>query len=176
MSCGSIILQGYVNDAFIYLCSSLYSSIIETKGALIYFGHLIVNCMFPTVQLVWSQQSVLDLFVTPFYLRLSIFNWNFNFLYILKVLCIDPPFTVCYYQFAVKRKAVGIWGCKDCGKVKAGGAYTMKYVLIICFLFFPNYSLVCPSCVADLAICVCSTASAVTVRSTIRRLREQTEA
>jgi hypothetical protein len=28
----------------------------------------------------------------------------------------------------VKRKAVGIWGCKDCGKVKAGGAYTMKYV------------------------------------------------
>jgi large subunit ribosomal protein L37Ae len=29
----------------------------------------------------------------------------------------------------VKRKAVGIWGCKDCGKVKAGGAYTMKYFL-----------------------------------------------
>nr|ACG37314.1 metallothionein-like protein type 2 [Zea mays] len=37
-------------------------------------------------------------------------------------------------------------GCKYCGKVKAGGAYTMN------------------------------TASAVTVRSTIRRLREQTEA
>jgi hypothetical protein len=34
------------------------------------------------------------------------------------------------YQFAVKRKAVGIWGCKDCGKVKAGGAYTMKYVSV----------------------------------------------
>ncbi|KAF7109653.1 hypothetical protein CFC21_109870 [Triticum aestivum] len=79
-------------------------------------------------------------------------------------------------KFAVKRKAVGIWGCKDCGKVKAGGAYTMKYVLIICFSFFPNYPLVCPYYVADLAICVCSTASAVTVRSTIRRLREQTEA
>ncbi|KAK1666408.1 hypothetical protein QYE76_054567 [Lolium multiflorum] len=29
-------------------------------------------------------------------------------------------------KFAVKRKAVGIWGCKDCGKVKAGGAYTMN--------------------------------------------------
>ncbi|KAG4912650.1 hypothetical protein JHK84_053105 [Glycine max] len=48
-------------------------------------------------------------------------------------------------KYAVKRKVVGIWGCKDCGKVKAGGAYTLN------------------------------TASAVTVRSTIWRLREQTE-
>jgi large subunit ribosomal protein L37Ae len=29
-------------------------------------------------------------------------------------------------QYAVKRKAVGIWGCKDCGKMKAWGAYTLK--------------------------------------------------
>ncbi|MCO5605428.1 hypothetical protein L7F22_059612 [Adiantum nelumboides] len=48
-------------------------------------------------------------------------------------------------KYAVKRKAVGIWSCKDCNKIKAGGAYTLN------------------------------TASAVTVRSTIRRLREQVE-
>lgn len=29
-------------------------------------------------------------------------------------------------QFAMKRVAVGIWGCKACHKVQAGGAYTMK--------------------------------------------------
>ncbi|KAI4373234.1 hypothetical protein MLD38_011382 [Melastoma candidum] len=29
-------------------------------------------------------------------------------------------------KFSVKRKAVSIWGCKDCGKVKAGGAYTLN--------------------------------------------------
>ena len=47
---------------------------------------------------------------------------------------------------AVKRQAVGIWGCRACKKVVAGGAYVMN------------------------------TASSVTVRSTIRRLREQVEA
>lgn len=29
---------------------------------------------------------------------------------------------------AVKRKAVGIWECKSCKKVTAGGAYTVSYV------------------------------------------------
>ncbi|KAI3842734.1 hypothetical protein MKW98_015401, partial [Papaver atlanticum] len=43
-------------------------------------------------------------------------------------------------QYTVKSKAIGIWGYKDYGKVKVGGAYTLK------------------------------TADAVTVRCTIRRL------
>ncbi|KAI3896894.1 hypothetical protein MKX03_021638 [Papaver bracteatum] len=29
-------------------------------------------------------------------------------------------------KYAVKRKVIGIWGCKECGKVKAGGAYTLN--------------------------------------------------
>lgn len=33
---------------------------------------------------------------------------------------------VCVMQFAVKRTAVGIWNCKSCKKVQAGGAYTLK--------------------------------------------------
>ena len=49
------------------------------------------------------------------------------------------------YQNAVKRTAVGIWKCKGCAKIYAGGAYTL------------------------------ATPSAATVRSTIRRLREVAE-
>ncbi|CAE6369186.1 unnamed protein product [Rhizoctonia solani] len=47
---------------------------------------------------------------------------------------------------SVKRTAVGIWNCRSCKKVIAGGAWTV------------------------------STTAAATVRSTIRRLREVTEA
>ncbi|TCD71858.1 60S ribosomal protein L43 [Steccherinum ochraceum] len=47
---------------------------------------------------------------------------------------------------SVKRQAVGIWHCKSCKKVVAGGAWTV------------------------------STTAAATVRSTVRRLREITEA
>lgn len=46
---------------------------------------------------------------------------------------------------SVKRTCVGIWECRSCRKVLAGGAYTL------------------------------STASAITVRSTIGRLRRLTE-
>ncbi|KFK34501.1 hypothetical protein AALP_AA5G153600 [Arabis alpina] len=36
--------------------------------------------------------------------------------------------------YAVKGIAVGIWGCKDCRKVKAGGVYTMKLRTSCCCL------------------------------------------
>ncbi len=48
-------------------------------------------------------------------------------------------------KYSVRRQAVGIWKCKSCGKVVAGGAYSLN------------------------------TASALTVMSTIRRLREASE-
>eukprot|EP00731_Ephydatia_muelleri_P007752 Em0004g90a len=53
----------------------------------------------------------------------------------------------CYFcgKTALKRQAVGIWSCKKCGKVIAGGAW------------------------------VPSTNAAATVRSAIRRLREMVE-
>ncbi|KAF2017181.1 ribosomal protein L37ae [Aaosphaeria arxii CBS 175.79] len=55
--------------------------------------------------------------------------------------------TTCQFcgKTAVKRKAVGIWECKACRKVSAGGAYTV------------------------------STPAAAATRSTIRRLREIAE-
>jgi large subunit ribosomal protein L37Ae len=48
-------------------------------------------------------------------------------------------------KYGMKRSAVGIWKCRGCNKTQAGGAYTLN------------------------------TPSSVTVRSTVRRLREQTE-
>ncbi|KAI5295109.1 60S ribosomal protein L43 [Ascosphaera acerosa] len=54
----------------------------------------------------------------------------------------------------VKRKAVGIWECKGCKKVIAGGAWTVSYV----FSFIWG-----------------GTPAAAASRSTIRRLREIAE-
>ena len=65
-------------------------------------------------------------------------------------------------------------GLQDCGKVKAGGAYAKKYVLFpTSFLSLNNLTL---WWISLIILCLCSAANAVTVRSTIRRLREQTEA
>ncbi|KAG9312810.1 ribosomal protein L37ae [Chiua virens] len=52
----------------------------------------------------------------------------------------------CIPSDSVKRTAVGIWNCRSCRKTIAGGAWTV------------------------------STTAAATVRSTVRRLRELTEA
>jgi ribosomal protein L37AE/L43A len=37
-----------------------------------------------------------------------------------------PVPRACAPQFAMKRQAVGIWGCRACKKVVAGGAYVMR--------------------------------------------------
>lgn len=61
---------------------------------------------------------------------------------------------------SVKRTAVGIWKCKGCKKVVAGGAWQLGYVDYIIFMLDTNIS---------------RTTAAAVVRSSIRRLREMTE-
>lgn len=62
----------------------------------------------------------------------------------------------------MKRKAVGIWECRGCRKVVAGGAWQMGYVLGP----FPPL---------QPANSICSTTAAAAVRGSIRRLRELVE-
>ncbi|KAJ2964694.1 hypothetical protein NQZ79_g441 [Umbelopsis isabellina] len=61
-----------------------------------------------------------------------------------RICCFSLAF-ILVLQDAVKRTAVGIWECKGCKKVMAGGAWTV------------------------------STTAAATVRSAVRRLREMAE-
>jgi ribosomal protein L37AE/L43A len=39
--------------------------------------------------------------------------------------CLDQFCYPSWLQFSMKRQAVGIWGCKACGKTVAGGAYVL---------------------------------------------------
>nr|GMC56630.1 60S ribosomal protein L37a [Ipomoea batatas] len=48
-------------------------------------------------------------------------------------------------KYAVKIKVVGIWGCKDCGKVKAGEAYTLN-TCIISIALDNNKTWIIPHC------------------------------
>ena len=82
----------------------------------------------------WRFHSTADISVN-FAERLISFPLQYilsypQYYYALKVLI-----WVSVAQYAVKRKAVGIWGCKDCGKVKAGGAYTLKYCFFLMHFF-----------------------------------------
>lgn len=69
---------------------------------------------------------------------------------------------------SVKRTVTGIWNCKSCHKVVAGGAYLLKYGLYFVWLL---PTLVCLVTLAHLFL-LCSTPSAATVRSTLARLRK----
>lgn len=79
---------------------------------------------------------------------------------------------------SVKRTVTGIWKCKSCYKVVAGGAYLLKYVL--CLLGHSLLtSLQSKSSMtlthAAPSLPTYSTPSAATVRSTLARLRKSHE-
>lgn len=45
-------------------------------------------------------------------------------------------FFLSWSQDSLKRKAAGIWECKACKKVLAGGAYVSRYSLCFCYALF----------------------------------------
>lgn len=86
---------------------------------------------------------------------------------------------------SLKRSAVGVWKCKGCNKTIAGGAYVVRYVFAATRVRFFS---VC-RCLGDFSYTNTNTAislhpliqplhlhnstpAAVTVRSTVRRLRD----
>ncbi|OAT06631.1 50S ribosomal protein L37Ae [Blastomyces gilchristii SLH14081] len=88
---------------------------------------------------------------------------------------------------SVKRKAVGIWECRSCSKVVAGGAWTVSYVytssvalikLSTSFLLLQQFYRIETGLTKRafyFDACDIRTPAAATTRSTIRRLREIAE-
>ena len=88
-------------------------------------------------------------------------------------------------KFAVRRQAVGIWDCKSCGKVKAGGAFQLNTPAAVTARCARLLAAACRRglgagggrrrrCGAVVAVML-SSAPPRARRSTIRRLRETTE-
>ena len=56
-------------------------------------------------------------------------------------------------QYNMKRTAVGIWKCKACKKVQAGGAYTLKCVAGLCIWLPWQSATMCSCAVLGVAAC-----------------------
>ncbi len=82
-------------------------------------------------------------------------------------------------KYAMKRQAVGIWKCAGCKKTKAGGAYTLARIVGAAGI--AGFCFGIPGAISLLlyrkrdSLGDDDVAAALTVRSTIRRLRENTE-
>lgn len=58
------------------------------------------------------------------------FRWlgHFNLLFWVDIIGLDTEIFFIFSQEALKRKCVGIWHCKGCGKTVAGGAWVVRYL------------------------------------------------